>query len=264
MDEKYVSGVLLDVAYRGGSYSGFVVQKDTRTIEGALRIAVRALDSGASATRGVSRTDAGVHAEMQKVAFDATLEIPPRGWVLGMNQHLPPEIAVRRARVVPVDFQPRFAATWKRYRYTLLLDRVRDPAKDDRAWRVGWEMSLQKMRAICNDILGEHDFAAFRGAKDDRANTVRLVRSLVVEEDPIDPRVVTIRIEGSAFMYNMVRIIVGTLVDVARGHLSDDTFRRALGSKDRRDLGQTAPPEGLCLEHVELVLPEETGEPWPG
>jgi len=264
MDEVYVGGVLLDVAYRGGPFSGFVVQRDTRTVEGELRGAIRALDPRASLTRGVSRTDAGVHAAAQKVAFDASVIIPPRGWVLGLNQHLPQEIAVRGARAVPLDFQPRFSSAWKRYRYTLLLDRVRDPRHDDRAWRIGWEMSLSKMRAACTEIVGTHDFAAFRGARDERENTVRHVRSLVVEQDAADPRIVSVAIEGDAFMYNMVRIVVGTLVDVARGHLAEGTFSRALVSKDRRDLGQTAPPEGLCLEHVELVLPEGSGEPWPG
>lgn len=257
-------GVLLEVAYRGTPFAGFAIQKEARTVEGELRGAIAALDPRASTTRGVSRTDAGVHAEAQRVAFDTTLPIPARGWVLALNKNLPDEIAVRRARAVDVGYNPRFASSWKRYRYRLLFDKVRDPAHWDRAWRVGWELSLELARAECASILGTHDFAAFRSAGDERENTERTIRSLVIEADARDPRLYSVAIEGSAFLYNMVRIVVGSLVDVARGHLAPGAFAKALASKDRRDLGQTAPPEGLCLEHVELELPSGAGEPWPG
>jgi len=257
-------GVLLQVAYRGAPFSGFAIQKEARTVEGELRGAIAALDPKASTTRGVSRTDAGVHAESQQVAFDTRVPIPARGWVLALNKHLPEEISVRRARSVEAGFNPRFASLWKRYRYRILLDKVRDPAHADRTWRVGWDVALDRARAECETVLGTHDFAAFRSAGDERENTVRDIRSLQIETDAHDPRLVSVAIEGSAFMYNMVRIVVGTLIDVARGHLPPGAFARALASKDRRDLGQTAPPEGLCLEHVELTLPEGAGEPWPG
>ena len=263
MDEP-VFGVLLDVAYRGTTFSGFAIQKEARTVEGELRGAILAVDPRASTTRGVSRPDAGVHAEDQKVAFDARLPVPPRGWVLALNKHLPDTLAVRAARTVSPGYNPRFSSLWKRYRYRLLLDKVRDPAFADRSWRVGWDVSLEAMRAECEAVLGTHDFAAFRSAGDEREVTVRDVRRLEIEVDPRDPRQVTIAIEGSAFLYNMVRIVVGTLVDVGRGHLSPGAFARALASLDRRDLGQTAPPEGLCLEHVELALPEGASAPWPG
>ena len=257
-------GVLLQVAYRGTSFAGFAIQKEARTIEGELRGAIAALDPSASTTRGVSRTDAGVHAEAQRVAFDTTVPIPARGWVLALNKHLPEEIAVRNARLVEAGYNPRFASAWKRYRYRLLLDKVRDPALWDRTWRVGWDMALDRASSECQALLGTHDFAAFRSAGDERDNTVRDIRALRVEKDPHDPRLLSVVVEGSAFLYNMVRIVVGTLVDVARGHLPPGATARALASKDRRDLGQTAPPEGLCLEHVELVLPQGVGEPWPG
>ena len=264
LENPAIRGVLLQVAYRGAPFSGYAIQKDARTVEGELRGAIAALDPAASTTRGVSRTDAGVHAEAQQVAFDTVLPIPARGWVLALNKHLPEEIAVRRARPVSAGFNPRFASQWKRYRYRILLDKVRDPAHAARTWRVGWDVAFDLARAECEVVLGTHDFAAFRSAGDERENTVRDIRSLDIGTDAHDPRLVSVAIEGSAFMYNMVRIVVGTLVDVARGHLPPGAFARALASKDRRDLGQTAPPEGLCLEHVELTLPEGAGEPWPG
>ena len=155
-----------------------------------------------------------------------------------------------------------FASRWKRYRYRILLDKVRDPALADRSWRVGWEVRVDAMRTACDQVLGTHDFAAFRGAGDERENTVRtLTRVELVGTH--DPRVVEIVVEGSAFLYNMVRILVGSLVDVGRAHIEPMALTRALATKDRRDLGQTAPAQGLCLEHVECAFPDEIGEPWP-
>ncbi len=256
--------MLLQVAYRGTPFSGFAWQKDARTVDGELRGAIAELDPKASLPRGVSRTDAGVHAECQLVGFDTTMPLPARGWVLALNRHLPDEIAVRRARQVPVGYNPRFASLWKRYRYRVLLDKVRDPSLADRSWRVGWEMDLAKAKAECSAVLGTHDFAAFRSAGDERENTERtLHRFELVEAPGGDPRVFEVVVEGSAFLYNMVRILVGTLVDVGRGHLEPGAFARALETLDRAMLGQTAPPQGLCLEHVECNLPEGSGEPWP-
>ncbi len=256
-------GVLLTVAYDGTAFSGWAAQRDARTVEDALRGAIRALDPRAEGPRGSSRTDAGVHAEGQLAAFDATLEIPARGWVLALNQHLPDDVSVRAARTVPVSYSPRFASKKKRYRYRLLLDKVRDPLLRDRAWRIGWELDLEKMRREARAIVGTHDFAAFRSAGDERDVTTRTVHDVAVVVDAVDPRVASIVVEGNAFLYNMVRILVGTLVDVARGHLDEGAIARALASKDRSHAGQTAPPHGLVLEHIDVDLPSDAGEPWP-
>lgn len=263
-------GVLLEVAYRGTAYSGFAVQRDVPTIEGELTRALRTIDPTASSLRFASRTDAGVHAEGNLVAFDARLPLPPRGWLQTLNRELPDDIAVRRVRAMSVGFNPRFASRSKRYRYTILLDKVRDPGLADRAWRVGYEVRLDALEAECGSLLGTHDFAAFRGAGDARENTVRTLTRVELVRTP-DPRVVQIVVEGSAFLYNMVRIVAGSLVDVARDHLAPGGLTRALASKDRRDLGQTAPAHGLCLEHVDYTLPADAppvvrdgdASPWP-
>src|SRR5579859_4521835 len=120
-------GVLLTVAYDGTDFHGWAAQKAERTVEETLRGAILALDPLAGAPRGMSRTDAGVHAEAQMAAFDASLEIPARGWVLALNQHLPEDAAVRSARSVAPGYNPRLSAKVKRYTYRLLLDRVRHP-----------------------------------------------------------------------------------------------------------------------------------------
>jgi tRNA pseudouridine38-40 synthase len=257
-------GILLTVAYDGRRFAGFVPQPGQRTIAGELLGALRALDPGIRDLRGASRTDAGVHARGQRVAFDPTAPIPPKGWALGIARHLPDEIAVRRAAVVPAGFVPRFESTGKRYRYTLLRDAVRDPFFEGRAWRVDGlrdKASIERAREEAEALIGTHDFAAFRASADMRQSTVRTLRSVDVIEDAADPRIVIVDVRGSAFLHNMVRIIVGTLVDVARGRLPRGSVSRALASRDRRDLGITAPADGLCLERV--FLNNEGESAWP-
>jgi tRNA pseudouridine38-40 synthase len=254
-------GVLLEVAYDGTAFHGWATQKEGRTVEDTLRGALTAFDPRATAPRGTSRTDAGVHADAQMVAFDASREIPSRGWVLALNEHLPEDVAVRSARPVPVGFNPRFHAKGKRYRYRLVLDRVRNPRYSTRAWRVGWALDLARLEREAQAIVGEHDFGGFRSAQDPRQATVRTMTRVAVE--PLEGRVVSIVIEGNAFLYNMVRILVGTLVDVGRGHLAEGTIAKTLASRDRTMAGTTAPAHGLTLEHVDLELPLGTGAAWP-
>lgn len=256
-----MTGVLVRVAYEGTAFSGWAAQRDARTVEATLRGAILAIDPRAQGPRGTSRTDAGVHAEGQLAAFDTTVNMPPRGWVLTLNQHLPDDVAVRSAQLVTEGFAPRFASKKKRYRYELLLDKVRDPLLRSRTWRIGYEMDMARMEREACAIVGTHDFAAFRAAGDERVDTVRTIHSVRVAEER--PRVWSITFEGTAFLYNMVRILVGTLVDVARGHLEEGAVARALAGKDRALAGQTAPAHGLTLAAIDLELPEGAGERWP-
>jgi tRNA pseudouridine38-40 synthase len=258
------NGVLLTIAYDGTAFHGWAAQKDARTVHEVVLGAIRAIDPRASEPRGASRTDAGVHAEGQLAAFDTEKTIAMRGWVLGINQHLPEDAAVRAARAVPEGFNPRFASQGKRYRYSLLLDQVRDPRHRDRAWRIGDAIDLDAMAKEAEAIVGTHDFAAFRSSADEREETVRTLTRVAIEREASDPRVVGIVVCGSAFLHNMVRIIAGTLVDVGRGRLEPGACARALASKERRLLGVTAPAQGLTLERVEVVRGhDETEDAWP-
>ncbi len=256
-----MAGVLLQVAYDGTGFHGWASQPGSRTVEDTLRGAVLALDPRVGKLRGCSRTDAGVHAEAQMVAFDAERDIPPRGWVLGLNQHLPDDVAVRVARSVAAGWSPRFASRGKRYRYRVLVDVVRDPRWRMHAWRLP-VLDLALMEQEGRAAVGTHDFAGYRSAGDERAVTVRNLTRVAIEPEA-DPRVFGVVVEGSAFLYNMVRILVGTMADVARGRLPPGSVARALEARDRRVAGTTAPAHGLTLEHVDLDLPEGAGEPWP-
>ncbi len=258
---RKLRGVLLQVSYDGSAFHGWARQEGARTVEETLSGAVLAVDPRAGPIRGTSRTDAGVHAEGQLAAFDAELEIPARGWALGLNQHLPEDVAVRAARSVPVGFAPRFASRGKRYRYRVLVDPVRDPHWRARAWRVP-QLDLAAVAREAEAARGKHDFASFRAMGDERATTVRTLTRVDIEREN-DPRIVAIVVEGDAFLYRMVRILAGTIVDVGRGRLPAGAVARALLALDRRTAGTTAPAHGLVLEHVYVDLPEGTGEPWP-
>jgi tRNA pseudouridine38-40 synthase len=257
-------GVLLTVAYDGGPFAGFAIQPGQRTIAGELLGAVRAVDPRVAEIRGASRTDAGVHARGQRVAFDTALDVPPRGWALAVTRHLPREIAVRRAALIAPGFVPRFRSRGKRYRYLVSRDPVRDPFLDGRVWRSASfadAAALDRARREALLAVGTHDFAAFRSSADERTSTVRTLRAVDVSEDPGDPRLIRVDVEGDAFLHNMVRILVGTLADVARGRLPEGAIARALASRDRRDAGITAPGEGLYL--MEVLLDDEGEAAWP-
>ncbi len=254
-------GVLLEVSYDGTAFHGWASQQGQRTVEDALRGAIAEMDPRVTQIRGASRTDAGVHAEGQLAAFDTERDIPPKGWTLGINQHLPDDLAVRAARAVPAGFSPRFAATGKRYRYRVLVDEVRDPRWRQLAWRIP-ELDVDAAASEGRAAIGTHDFAAFRASGDERVDTTRTLTRVAVERES-DPRVVSFVVEGNAFLYNMVRILVGTLVDVGRGRLAPGAIDRALAAKDRALAGTTAPAHGLVLEQVHVRLPEGAGERWP-
>ncbi len=258
-------GVLLTVAYDGRGLAGFAKQKSARTVAGELEGALREIDPRISDVRGASRTDAGVHARGQRVAFDPAADRPLTAWVLGAARYLPDQISIRRASRVARGFVPRFASRSKHYRYVLLADGTRDPFWDGRAWRIPElraEATLARAADEAASGIGTHDFAAFKTSTDPRTMTVRTLTELSVTRDPQDPRIVRVDVRGNAFMHNMVRILVGTIVDVARGRLDPGAITRALASKSRSDGGITAPPDGLYLESMNLEVEElEAFEP---
>jgi tRNA pseudouridine38-40 synthase len=250
--EPDLHGVLLTLAYDGAPFCGYVKQKNGRTVAGELEGAIASVDPKASSTRGVSRTDAGVHARGQLVAFDSTKDIDPRGWVLALNRELPREIAVVGAARTAPGFEPRRLVVSKTYVYRILESRTRDPLVDQYAWRIPYRLNHSLMREAAAIIAGEHDFRAFRGAADARQETVRHIFRIELRTAANDSRISELVVTGNKFLYNMLRIIAGTLVDIGRGHLPPDTFSRALSSGLRKDLGITAPAEGLLLEAIQL------------
>ncbi len=254
-------GVLLRVAYDGTRFSGFARQPSARTVQGELDGAVRAIDGTASLVRGASRTDAGVHALAQPVAFDTSLDIPSRGWVLALAAHTSDEVSVVRASRVSAGYDPRDHAVRKTYCYRVHLSPVRDPFLNGRAWRIGEWLNHDVMRAEARALEGRHDFRAFRTSVDARTDTVRTILRATVDRDPARPELLVIEVEGDRFLHRMMRIIVGTIVDVGRGRLPPGSVVRGLETGSRSALGMTAPASGLVLSS--LVLDEEGSDEWP-
>jgi tRNA pseudouridine38-40 synthase len=204
-----------------------------------------------------------VHALAHPVAFDSSLRIPPRGWALALAAHLPDEISVVRAATVLAGYDPRSYVRDKTYRYVVVESPVRDPFAHGRVWRIPEWLNHAAMVAEARDLVGRHDFRAFRTAKDPRQDTVRTIlrADVCVTDEAPGRRTTTFEIQGDRFLHRMVRIVVGALIDVGRGRLAPGAVKAALASGDRADLGITAPPDGLYLARV--VLDDEGRDNWP-
>ena len=251
--------ILLRVAYDGAPFSGCALQSNAQTVAGVLFPAIRQMDAQSGGLRLASRTDAGVHALEQFIAFDTSSKISSRGWLLGLTSLVPPQVAITQVSRVEPGFHPAKQAVLKLYRYLILRGTIRDPFLEDRAWRVFQSLDDERMRAEMQALVGEHDFRAFRSSSDKRTNTVRHIHRVSLEEN--SHRVLAFEIEGDRFLHNMVRIIVGSLVDIGRGKVASGAFDRAFVSGERTELGMTAPASGLYL--ARLILRTEGTDKWP-
>ncbi len=240
--------IRLIVEYDGTSLCGWQRQANGPTVQGHLEEALGKLLSHEAAVVGASRTDAGVHARGPVASFRTARPIPLHGIRRGLNSLLPRQIAVRDAAVVPDDFHPRFSATGKHYRYTILARPDRSPRWRDRAWHHPEPLSIEAMAAAAAPLLGEHDFAAFRAAGCTAATTTRRVDA--IELSVPDPELIVVDVRGNAFLRNMVRILVGTLAEVGAGRRLPGQVSEILASRDRTRAGITAPAHGLELMEV--------------
>ena len=261
-------GVRLTVAYDGGGFAGFAAQPNVRTVQGVLAAAAERICGHAVLVRGASRTDAGVHAQGQVAAFACERELAPERWVAALNRYLPEDVAVRAAAPCDPEYNPRFDARDKTYRYLFYLGLVRDPLLRTRAWHpmkllrraarssAGIaELDLDAMRSACAAFTGTHDFRAFRGAADQRQSTRRtLLRSSILPDQQGDPALLAFEVQGEAFLFNMVRILAGSLLEVGRGRLSVDRLRALLEGPGERNENPalTAPAHGLTLVDMRL------------
>jgi tRNA pseudouridine38-40 synthase len=248
--------IRLIVRYDGTHLSGWQRQRNARTVQEELERAASALANETVRVHGAGRTDAGVHALAQVASFETKANIPMKGWRLGMNSKLPPEISVIEAREVADGFDPRRASAGKRYRYLIHHHPSRDPLLRDRAWHVYDELDLDAIERAATQLVGVHDFRGFRAADCERTSTVRhLFRVAVVRGYHGNPTLLAIEVEGTAFLKHMVRIITGTLIDIGRARLPESVITEVLQSGDRTRAGITAPPHGLYLDEV-FIRPE--------
>jgi tRNA pseudouridine38-40 synthase len=242
-----VRHIRLLIEYDGSTLHGWQRQLNGATVQQHLEESLGKMLGHAVTVTGASRTDAGVHARGQVASFRTERAIPLHGFRRGLNSMLPATIAVRAADEVDDTFHPRFSATGKHYRYTMLLARDRSPRWRDRAWHHPGRIDLDAMRAAAAHLVGVHDFAAFRAAGCSAKTTIRRIDSLeVIEGD----ETLVIDVRGNAFLRNMVRILVGTIAEVAEGRWPASQVVEIIASKDRTLAGETAPARGLELIEV--------------
>ena len=240
--------IRLVVEYDGTGLHGWQRQPNGPTVQQHLEEALAKLLAHEVSVTGASRTDSGVHARGQVASFRTERTIPVTGIRRAVNTMLPPQIAIRDAAEVPESFHPRFSATGKHYRYTLLVRGERSPRWRDRAWHYTDPLSLPTMIEAANQLVGQHDFAAFRAAGCAAKTTVRRLDSVTITRP--DPERVEVDIRGNAFLRQMVRIIVGTLAEAGSGRWTAAQVAEILANRDRTLAGITAPPQGLELMEV--------------
>jgi tRNA pseudouridine38-40 synthase len=238
----------LTVQYDGTDFVGWQRQDNGPSIQAALEDVLLGMTGTRPFVRGAGRTDAGVHALAQVAHFDTEAAIPLHGFLRGMNSQLPRSIAVTAIEEVPPDFDARFSAHRKLYRYQIWNAEARAPLLDRYTWHLLRPLDVEPMQAAAALLVGRHDFAAFRAADCERKTTVRTLSRLAVKREGA---LVTIEAEADAFLKNMVRILTGTLVAVGHKKRSPEEMPTLLASRDRTLAGMTAPPSGLQLVRVE-------------
>lgn len=240
--------VKLTVEYDGTHYVGWQLQPNGPSIQGRLQRALSQLFGEAVSCVAAGRTDSGVHAAGQVVAFDPPIVLPMRAYLIGLNGILPEDIAVVQATEVDDAFDPRRWAKGKRYIYRIINRRVRAPLQRHTHWEIFQPLDVGAMQAAAECLVGEHDYSAFRAADCEADHAVR--RMWKAEVAGKSGEEITFTIEGTAFLKHMVRNLTGTLVDVGRKKHAPEWVKALLEGKDRTKSGATAPPHGLTLDEV--------------
>jgi len=238
--------ILMTISYDGTNYSGWQKQNDPNvcTVEAVVERACRKLFRQAVTCIGVSRTDAGVHAMGQRAVIDVETTIPAERLPLAIRSFLPDDVVVTEAEEVALDFHPRYYCVKKTYRYTIFNAALPNPMLRQLSQFVEKPLDLEKMQNGAKAFLGTHDFLSFCAAGSGVTSTVRTILDCSVMRSGA---FIEILITGDGFLYNMVRILAGTLISVGEGKISPDSISSIIESKDRKKAGPTAGPQGLTL-----------------
>ena len=246
------------VAYDGTNYCGWQIQPNGITIEEILNRQISKLTGEDIRIIGASRTDSGVHALGNVAVFDTSARMPGEKISYALNQRLPEDIRIQMSKEVEPDFHPRYRNSRKTYEYRILNKKFPVPTKRLYSHFTYLPLDVEKMRKAGEYLLGEHDFKSFCGAGAQVKTTTRTIYSCEVEKDGND--IITIRVTGNGFLYNMVRIIAGTLIRVGGGEMLPDEMPQILGRKDRTAAGPTAPAHGLTMMGIEYEDAEGISE----
>lgn len=244
------------VEYDGAAFAGWQIQPDERTVQGDIESALQRLLGHEARARAAGRTDTGVHASGQVVAFRTSREIAPEVVCRALNALVGRDLAVRAVEVVADDFDPRRSAVSRSYEYRIWNRRVRSPLWRHYAWHVVQPLDTAAMSVAAAHLVGEHDFTSFRAAGCEADGPVRRILESDLATGP--PGMIVYRVTATAFLRHMVRNVVGTLVEVGRGRRGADDIPALLRARDRSLAGATAPAHGLCLTKVDYP-PESSG-----
>ncbi|MDM5214829.1 tRNA pseudouridine(38-40) synthase TruA [Peribacillus sp. NJ4] len=236
------------IAYDGTGFAGYQVQPEKRTIQSEFEAVLAQMHKGSIIKVTASgRTDSGVHAKGQVIHFESPLTFPTENWVKAFSALLPTDIVVLEVDIVPDDFHARFHTTGKEYRYIVARSNLRDPFQRNYAYHYPYPLDGKAMREAISYLIGTHDFTSFCSAKTEVVDKVRTIQEIDFEESD---GVMVFRFVGEGFLYNMVRILVGTLLEVGSGKMAPRDMIGILDKKDRSFAGKTAPAQGLYLWKV--------------
>jgi len=242
-----MQNIKLTLAYDGTSYHGFATQPNVTTISDALKKALKELTGEDVKLICASRTDAKVHAKCQVVNFFTHSNIPIEAFPRALNSHLPKDIVIYDACKVEATFHARFCAKYRKYRYLILNSKYPDVFYRNYAYWVSFNLNLEDMFKACKFIVGVHDFSAFASELKTIKNPIRNLEELSISKEN---EFIYFDIKANAFLFNMIRTIVGTLISVGRGKLKPTDVKYILESRDRAKAGPVVPPQGLYLMEV--------------
>lgn len=239
--------ILLTIEYDGTAYAGWQVQPNGLAVQEVVEGALAQVLGQDIRIHSSGRTDAGVHARGMAAHFQTESALPLQAFREGVNCHLPQDIVIRSAQERPLDFHARYSARGKWYRYTLYLDEVRSPLAARTAWHLRGDLELTLMRKAAAQIVGEHDFQAFRSSSCAAKTTIREIFQVEINAQGNN---IFIDFRGSGFLKNMVRMLVGTLVEIGQGRRPVEDMRKLLAGDVQVRCGVNAPAHGLCLNEV--------------
>lgn len=242
-----MSRFLLKISYDGSLYHGWQVQPNGITVQQVLCDKLQQITKHNVSVTGCSRTDAGVHANEFYCHFDSDTDIPEKGYVLGLNAILPKDIVILSCKKVSDDFHARYSAKEKQYVYRFYDGDIRNPFMRLYTYKTDVKLNVDRMNLFCKAIIGTHDFSGFSSSKRTVVDTVRTIKECYCERNG---DVVTLNVTADGFLYNMVRIIAGTALDVSCGRIELSDIDMIVNSKKRSLAGATLPPEGLFLNRV--------------
>lgn len=243
--------IALTIQFDGTAYHGWQRQNNAFSVQQAIESALSRITGAPVTVTGCGRTDAGVHALRYVCNFLTEARMPAERFAPALNSVLPCDIRCLAAADVPKSFHARFSAIGKRYRYLIDHAPVGDVFLRDRAWQYRYPLDFAQMQRACDAFIGKHDFAAFCASGSEVSNTVREIYSLTLERQG---SLILMEVYGNGFLYNMVRIIAGTLVWVGSGKICAEQIAEIIDKRDRKLAGITAPPQGLYLQ--EVLYPE--------